>query len=191
MTMLRRYYKLALSLLIGSGLLACTYAAYDARLVGHVWGTILHSVGLGKGSAVPKERVVAAVREIIISGDALAVRPVSSAELEQRLAWATIHLKDGWLSFAGQTLESVVAEFNQHNARQLVIGDEGTRRLRVGGKFRVTDIDGFLAALTVTHGVKAVVSAQPGVQSEMIVLTGGQAGSASLQRPAAAQGATR
>jgi transmembrane sensor len=176
----RLYYKLALGLLIGSGVLACTYAAYDAD-VSHVWGTLLVGVGLGKRNSVApavKETIVAAGNELSVAGDTRTIREISQEELEQRLAWAAIHLKDGWVSFAGQTLESVVTEFNQHNARQLVIGDEGTRHLLVGGKFRVTDVDGFLAALAVTNGVKAiVVSRQPDGQSQVIELSGGTPGS--------------
>jgi transmembrane sensor len=99
------------------------------------------------------------------------------------LAWAEIRLKDGWLAFRGQTLESVVAEFNRYNARQLVIGDRATGQLRVGGKFRVNDLDGFVAALAVTHGVKAVVSPASGKVPEVILLTGGSAGSAYPEGP--------
>lgn len=177
----RLYYKLGLALLICSGALACTYAAYDVG-VGHVWGTLLVSVGLGKRNPVVpalKETVVTAGNELTVAGHTQTLREVPPEVLEQRLAWAGIHLKDGWVSFAGQTLESVVAEFNQHNVRQLVIGEEGTRHLLVGGKFRVTDVNGFLAALAVTHGVKAVVvSRQPDGQSQVVVLSGGAPGSA-------------
>jgi ferric-dicitrate binding protein FerR (iron transport regulator) len=88
------------------------------------------------------------------------------------------------LAFEGQTLETVVAAFNRHNGRQLSIGDIATGQLRVGGKFRITDVDGFLAALARTNGVKAVSVPSTGKQPEVIVLTGGSAaGSAAPEAP--------
>jgi ferric-dicitrate binding protein FerR (iron transport regulator) len=175
---LRSHFKLGLSLLIGSGVLACTCAAYDVD-VGHVWGTFLGAVGLRNTSADAKETIVEAGQELSVDGDTRALKPVPPEAVAQRLAWAEIHLKDGWLSFRGQTLESVVAEFNQRNERQLIIGDAATGRLRVGGKFHVTDIDGFVGALALTHGVRAVVYPPQGKRAEVIVLTGGEAGSSS------------
>jgi ferric-dicitrate binding protein FerR (iron transport regulator) len=144
-----------------------------------MWGTLLGAVGLGKTSSDAKETIVEAGQELSVDGDTRALKRVPPDAVAQRLAWAEIHLKDGWLSFRGQTLENVVAEFNQHNARQLIIGDVATGRLRVGGKFHVTDIDGFLGALAVTHGVRAVVYPPQGKRAAVIVLTGGEAGSAS------------
>jgi hypothetical protein len=60
----------------------------------------------------------------------------------------------GW-RFGANLQQSVATEFNRHNERKLLIGDPQTGRLQVGGKFRVTDLEGFVAALAVTHGVKA------------------------------------
>jgi ferric-dicitrate binding protein FerR (iron transport regulator) len=170
------HFKLGVSLLAGSGMLACTCAAYDVN-VRQVWGTFLEAVGLaGKGSA-SKETIVEAGNELSVDGRKVSLRQVPPDVLAQRLAWAGIHLKDGWLSFEGQTLESVVAEFNRHNGRQLLIGDRATGQLRVGGKFRVSDLDGFIAALALTHGVKAVVSAPQGAGPATVLLHGGAAGS--------------
>jgi transmembrane sensor len=102
----------------------------------------------------------------------------------QRLAWSGIYLKEGWIAFQGQTLESAAAEFNMHNSRQLIIGDAATGQLRIGGKFRVTDVDAFLAALAMTHGVRAVHGPAQGNQPETIVLVGGHAsGSAYPEGP--------
>jgi ferric-dicitrate binding protein FerR (iron transport regulator) len=86
---------------------------------------------------------------------------------------------DGWIAFRGESLETVAAEFNRYNGRQLVMGDPATGRLRVGGKFRLTDLEGFLAALEVTHGVKAIPAPPNGRQPAAIVLImGGASGSA-------------
>ena len=158
-------------------MLACTCAAYDVG-VGHMWGTLLVAVGFGKKDPASKETIVTAGNQLSVDGSRVTVRQVPAVELSQRLAWAAIHLKDGWLSFEGQTLENVAAEFNMRNARQLVINDPETRQLRVGGKFRVTDVDGFLAALAITHGVKAVALPPQGNSAPVIMLSGGGPGSA-------------
>jgi hypothetical protein len=173
---LRPQFKLALSLLIGSGVLACTCAAYDVD-VGHLWGTLMQVVGVRQ--RIPRQEVIlTAGQELSVAGSTATLRYVPAEAVTQRLAWAGIRLKDGWVAFQGQTLESVIEELNRHNARQLVIGDHTVGRLRIGGKFRVTDVDGFLAALAVTHGVKAAVSPPDSNTPQVIVLTGGGPGSA-------------
>jgi hypothetical protein len=173
---LRSHFKLAVILLISSGALACTCAAYDVD-VGHMWGTLLLAVGFGKKDAAAKVTVVTAGNELNVDGPRVTLRRVPAVELSQRLAWAGINLQDGWLSFQGQTLENVIAEFNKHNARQIVINDPATRQLQVGGEFRVTDVDGFLAALAITHGVRAVASPPQSRGPQVIVLSGGGSGS--------------
>jgi ferric-dicitrate binding protein FerR (iron transport regulator) len=171
----RPQFKLALNVLLGSGALACTCAAYDVDVV-HFWGTLLQVVGL-RHPFPTREVVVGSGQELTVSGRTFTLRDVPAETVAQRLAWAGIRLRDGWVAFQGQTLESVVEEFNHHNARQLVIGDVAIRQLRIGGKFRVTDIDGFLAALAVTHGVRALRS-PPGGNPDIIVLVRSASGSA-------------
>jgi len=82
---------------------------------------------------VTRETIVAAGNEVKVDGRRVTVTEVPAEALSQRFAWARIHQKDGWIAFKGETLETVAAEFNQHNGRQLVIGDMATGRLRVGG----------------------------------------------------------
>jgi ferric-dicitrate binding protein FerR (iron transport regulator) len=108
----------------------------------------------------------------------MTVKKVPADVLAQRLAWARIHQKNGWIAFRGETLETVAAEFNHQNARQLVIGDAATGRLLVGGKFRLTDLDGFLAALEVTHAVRAILLPPGDRRPVVIVLVRGVSGSA-------------
>lgn len=177
---MRSHFKLGISLLICSGVLACTCAAYDVD-VGHVWRALRRAVGFGPASveAASKETMVTAGNELSFDGRRVTVRKVPRDAIDQRLAWTRIHQKDGWIAFRGETLETVAAEFNLHNGRQLVMGDAATGHLRVGGKFRVTDLDGFLSALEVTHGVKAVPSFPAGGRKpQVLVLIGGVSGSA-------------
>jgi len=178
---LRSLFKLTSTLLIGSGVLACTCAAYDVD-VGHLWGTLMQVTGL----RIPrKEVIVSAGQELRVEGGAVTVEDMPAEAVTQRLAWAAVRLQDGWVAFQGQTLESVVQEFNRHNERQLVIGDLTIDQLRIGGKFRVNDIDGFLAALAVTHHVKAAVVPAVEDRPQMIVLTADRSGSAHPEGPGA------
>jgi ferric-dicitrate binding protein FerR (iron transport regulator) len=137
---------------------------------------VLRTIGIsGTQQAVylAKEIEVSAGNELIISRGARILTRLSRDQIAQRLAWAGFYTKDGWLAFRGQTLDKVVTEFNLHNERQLKIADPRTGRIQVGGKFRETDLEGFVAALGVTHGVKATLSGPQGDLDEVIILTGG------------------
>jgi ferric-dicitrate binding protein FerR (iron transport regulator) len=179
MEVLRSRFKLRVSLLTCSVVLACTCAAYDVN-VRHMWGELLQVTGFGRVSSGPitKETIVAAGNEISVDGRRMTVTKVPPDALAQRLAWARIRLQSGWIAFQGETLETVAAEFNRHNGRQLVMGDAATAHLRVGGKFHLTDLDGFLAALEVTHGVKAILAPPNGRKNPVLVLIGGESASA-------------
>ena len=134
-----------------------------------------------------REIIVSAGDELSIAGNTQTLAHVPPDELERRLAWAGMYQQDGWLAFRGQSLESVATEFNRHNERQLRIGDPQIARLQVGGKFRVTDVDGFVAALGVTHGVKATVSRSGTQFGAVITLTGGRPAAGHPQSRATAQ----
>jgi hypothetical protein len=172
----RAHFKLAAILLICGGAIACTCGALDVDF-GHLVRGLLRVVGVRsaeQSSQLVKEIIVSAGSELTIAGGRQTITQVSPDELVKRLAWAGMYQKDGWLAFRGQSLESVVAEFNRHNRRKLKIEDPKTARLQVGGKFRVTDLDGFVAALGLTHGVRATLSGAGGARfGEVITLSGG------------------
>jgi ferric-dicitrate binding protein FerR (iron transport regulator) len=124
--------------------------------------------------------------QLSVAGSSATLEVLPRKEVDRRLSWALsrqkhaavtwMWVKDGWIGFQGQTLEIVAAEFNRHNVRQLVIGEPSTGEMRVGGKFRATDIDGFADALWITHGVNVVRTPPSGKLPEQIILTGGSAG---------------
>jgi hypothetical protein len=182
----RPHSRLGLTVLIMGGLVACTCLAVDVD-VGQMLSNLLQVAGLRpleQTTRPSREIIVSAGYELSVAGNTQTMAPVPPDEPASRLAWAGMYQQDGWLAFRGQSLQSVATEFNRHNERQLIIGDPQTGRLQVGGKFRVTDLEGFVAALGVTHGVKAIVS-QPGTQfGESITLTGGTAPSTPLPIPA-------
>jgi transmembrane sensor len=135
---------------------------------------------LERKGQLTKETIVTAGNELSVAGHTMTITSAPAGEVARRLAWAGIYQKDGWLAFRGETLEKVVAELNRHNRRQLKIGDPETARLRVGGQFRMTDLDGFVAALEITHRVQATLSGPEGQPGDVIVLTRGTSESDSI-----------
>jgi ferric-dicitrate binding protein FerR (iron transport regulator) len=176
-------YKTGLLLLISGGAIACACAALqvDFRQVVH---GMLHVVGIRAGHASAQhqqEIIVAAGNELTIDGGVRRITPIAPEEVARRLAWAGMYDNGGWLDFRGQSLETVVAEFNRHNQRKLRVGDPQTGRLQVGGSFRDDDLDGFVAALAMTHGVRATLSGPDGRSGDEITLNGGNSsGSAAI-----------
>src|ERR1700738_2965672 len=102
MEVLRSRFKLAVSLLTCSAVLACTCAAYDVH-VRHMWGALLRAAGfaLAPRGTVAKETIVAAGNELSVDGHRVTVTKVPPDVLAQRLAWARIHLQGGWIAFQG------------------------------------------------------------------------------------------
>jgi ferric-dicitrate binding protein FerR (iron transport regulator) len=171
----RLHSRLSLTVLILGGLIACTCVALDVD-IGQMLSAVLQVVAARSPEQIRRplrEIIVSAGDELSIAGNTQTLTHVPPDELARRLAWAGLYQQDGWLAFRGQSLQSVATEFNRHNERQLIIGDPQTGRLRVGGKFRVTDLEGFVTALGVTHGVKATVSRSDPRFGESITLTGG------------------
>ena len=183
MNLRRTCYQTLGALLLCGAAIACAYAALkiDYRQVVH---GLLRVVGIqhgAHGGKPPAEIIISAGNELTISGNLQSIRPIGPDELARRLAWAGMYEKDGWLNFRGQSLEMVAAEFNRHNRRQLRIGDPRTGALLVGGKFRVNDLEGFVAALGMTHGVRATLAGSSDHFGDLITLSGGNSpGSAEI-----------
>jgi len=70
------------------------------------------------------------------------VRKLEANELDSRLAW-----QRGELIFQGEPLERVLAEVGRYTDTQFVIADDKLHDIRVGGYFKIGDIDGLLASL--------------------------------------------
>jgi len=70
------------------------------------------------------------------------VRQVSPEQLSTRLAW-----REGAIVFDGQSLAEAIAEIERYTDARIVISDSSTAALRVGGRFRTGDVQGFFAGL--------------------------------------------
>jgi transmembrane sensor len=77
-------------------------------------------------------------------------RAVAQGEIDRMLAW-----REGAIALDGQTLGEAAGEFNRYNAKHILIVDDATSRLRLGGYFRTDDLNGFVAAVVKTFPVKA------------------------------------
>lgn len=78
------------------------------------------------------------------------VREQAVKEAEQLLSW-----RSGFLMFRDTALAEAVAEFNRYNQRKIVIADDAIADIRIGGSFRVDNIDAFLWLLENGFPVRA------------------------------------
>lgn len=70
------------------------------------------------------------------------VRAGTVAEAERALDW-----RSGFLHFDDTPLAEAAAEFNRYSGRTLLMGDDATAALRIGGNFRWSNVDGFVRLL--------------------------------------------
>lgn len=82
--------------------------------------------------------------------DGVLVRSVPVDEAERHLDW-----RNGYLSFDDVSLAEAADEFNRYNARKLVVADPAAAALRVGGNFRWSNTEPFVALLEQGFPVRA------------------------------------
>lgn len=78
--------------------------------------------------------------------EAAAASPVATiapTAVSNMLAW-----REGAVVFDGEPLVQAIAELNRYTDTRLIVADASIQSLRVGGRFRTGDVDGFLEALT-------------------------------------------
>jgi transmembrane sensor len=72
----------------------------------------------------------------------IAIEQVGLPEVERSLSW-----RDGFIEFKETPLPEAVAEFNRYSVKRIEIDDPSITSIRIGGRFRCTDTDAFLALL--------------------------------------------
>lgn len=85
-----------------------------------------------------------------VTSGGVMVREQAVKEAEQLLSW-----RSGFLMFRDTALAEAVAEFNRYNPRKIVIADSAIADIRIGGSFRVDNIDAFLWLLENGFPVRA------------------------------------
>ncbi len=86
-----------------------------------------------------------------VSHGRLSIKHIQPDEIGRKLAWRT-----GYLWFQGETLSEEAAEFNRYNLRHLTVADPSLVQFRYGGRFRLHDIDSFVATLEQVFHVMAI-----------------------------------
>jgi transmembrane sensor len=89
-------------------------------------------------------------REALLgAGEALRYREVieSFKTMEQEESKRILAWHEGSLVFKGETLEQAVAEISRYTDKELIISDDSLKDLRVGGHYKLDDIDALLASL--------------------------------------------
>jgi transmembrane sensor len=77
------------------------------------------------------------------AGAAIPVQRITAAAASNTLAW-----HEGAIVFDGEPLAQAIDELNRYTDTRLVVADASIQDLRVGGRFRTGDVNGFLEALT-------------------------------------------
>lgn len=78
------------------------------------------------------------------------ITELDPVQIERALSWQGPRLE-----FVALPLGDVVADFNRYNRQQLVINDDATAAILVGGKFRADNVEAFIRLLKVGFGVSA------------------------------------
>ena len=107
----------------------------------------------------PETTDVAAGERVLIQTDLSVTRSVSPSvqvqtvnreEMGRLLAW-----QDKRLEFGPTPLRDIVAEFNRYNRQQLVVANDETGALSVGGTFSAKDPDTFVHLLQSSFGISS------------------------------------
>ncbi|HXO55971.1 MAG TPA: FecR domain-containing protein, partial [Mycobacterium sp.] len=103
----------------------------------------------GRAAGLTMVRALKAGEQLTTASADYAIVPVSQQQLSSELAW-----REGAIIFEGQPLSQAVSEIERYTDARIVVSDPRVAALRVGGRFRTDDVQGFLdglqAALPVT-----------------------------------------
>lgn len=92
----------------------------------------------------PGQRAVVALSPLSPES-AFVVTTVNQAEIARTLSW-----QEPLLRLTGATLAEVAANFEHRTGRRVILADPALAGLRLGGRFRADDVDGFANVLATT-----------------------------------------
>ena len=90
------------------------------------------------------------------------LKPMAADSIERRDAW-----RKGLLLFAGDTLEDVVAEVSRYTTITIEIVDPALKKIRIGGQFRVGDVDAMFDVFEENFGLRVTMLGKDRVQISM------------------------
>lgn len=73
----------------------------------------------------------------------VAIARVDAVEISRALAW-----QENLLRLGGATLAEIAAEFERRTGHRVVLADPALGQVRLGGRFRADDAEGFAKLLT-------------------------------------------
>lgn len=109
----------------------------EGRVAVEPWGG-----SAGTPATAPKKRELVAGQRLRASAEA-PVSEVGPGAITKTLAW-----REGAIVFDGEPLTDAIAELNRYTDKRVVLADPALYQMRIGGRFRAGDVDGFLEALT-------------------------------------------
>lgn len=74
-------------------------------------------------------------QEAVIADTLEFLQPIASVDIEKKLLW-----QKGILIFEGASLEYVVTEVSRYTSKKIIISDQATKEIRIGGYFETGDI---------------------------------------------------
>ncbi len=96
----------------------------------------------GRGRSGANTTELDAGSEASTHGGEVVIERVGLPEVERALSW-----REGYLEFREAPLPQVVAEFNRYRVQRIEIDDPRLNSIRIGGRFRCTDVNSFLTLL--------------------------------------------
>lgn len=96
------------------------------------------------------DRVITAGEAVVVKNDQSTVRELQPEDIDAKLAW-----QRGMLVFRGEPLDAVLREVGRYTTVDFELADRKLATLRVGGYFRVGEIDGLLMALQDNFNIRA------------------------------------
>jgi transmembrane sensor len=85
----------------------------------------------------------------IADGRALRPLPMDVGQIQDSLAW-----REGMVIFKDTPIEQALAEFNRYNQRKLVLRTQTAGDMRIGGKFRLGNVEGFARLMDEAYGLQ-------------------------------------
>lgn len=100
------------------------------RVEGHPRGSSSDAIELEPGG------------EAFTRGGEISVQRIGLAEVTRALSW-----REGYLVFQETPLPDAAAEFNRYSTKRIEIDDPRLNAIRIGGRFRCTDVNAFVTLL--------------------------------------------